>query len=420
MSASKLTGSRRNLLKSLGQTAAVAFALPTSLAQAAATEPEKSQSLADVRDAANFFGAHQPGILTEQQPFGLVVAFDSLADNPAGLERLFKILTERTSALMAGGAAPEVDGRFPQPDSGIMGQTIYPDGLTITVSVGASLFDERYGLAPLMPAKLKPMERFPNDALNAAMCHGDLMMQFCANRQETVLHALRDIIKNTPDLLTPRWKMEGFVTPKAQRAPDEATARNMLGFKDGTSNPSPKDSNLMSQLVWTKGGESGEPSWTSGGTYQVVRLIRNFVERWDRTSLNDQERFIGRHKYSGAPLGKTNELDEPDYVSSPQTTLMPADAHIRLANPRTPSALSTRVLRRGYNYSNGLSKSGQLDMGLLFICYQSDLDAGFRAIQKRLDGEPLQEYIKPFGGGYFFALPGVKDGAGFLGESLFA
>jgi deferrochelatase/peroxidase EfeB len=418
MSNSELKGSRRNLLRSLGQTAAVALALPTALAQAASGEAEKDTQQSTSREAEPYFGPYQPGILTEQQAFAIVVAFDVSTDNRSGLERLFKILTERAVALMAGGAMPEVEARFPQPDSGILGRTIHPDGLTITVSVGASLFDDRFGLASLIPAKLKPMERFPNDSLNAAMCHGDILVQFCANSQDAVLHAMRDIIKNTPDLLAPRWKMEGFLTPKPQRSPDESTPRNMLGFKDGTANPSPKDPLLMGQLVWTKGGEGGEPAWTAGGSYQVVRLIRNFVERWDRTSLNDQERFIGRHKYSGAPLGKVHEMDEPDFANSPDQTITPPDAHIRLANPRTHAALATRVLRRGFNYSNGLSKSGQLDMGLLFICYQADIDAGFRAIQTRLNGEPLEEYIKPFGGGYFFALPGVKDQAGYLGQAL--
>ncbi|MBN9010992.1 MAG: Dyp-type peroxidase, partial [Rhizobiales bacterium] len=96
------------------------------------------------------------------------------------------------------------------------------------------------------------------------------------------------------------------------------------------------------------------------------------------------------------------------------------DAHIRLANPHTRETLATRILRRCYNYSRGITKSGQLDMGLLFICFQSDLDAGFIAIQERLNGEPLEEYIKPTGGGYFFVLPGVRDASGYLGEGMLA
>jgi len=31
------------------------------------------------------------------------------------------------------------------------------DGLTVTVSVGSTLFDDRYGIAPAKPLKLKPM-----------------------------------------------------------------------------------------------------------------------------------------------------------------------------------------------------------------------------------------------------------------------
>jgi len=78
------------------------------------------------------------------------------------------------------------------------------------------------------------------------------------------------------------------------------------------------------------------------------------------------------------------------------------------------------MLRRPFNYSNGVTKSGQLEMGLLFICYQANLENGFIAVQKRLDGEPLEEYIKPIGGGFFFTLPGVKDERDWLGRGLMA
>jgi deferrochelatase/peroxidase EfeB len=57
-------------------------------------------------------------------------------------------------------------------------------------------------------------------------------------------------------------------------------------------------------------------------------------------------------------------------------------------------------------------------MGLLFVCFQADLAAGFLAVQSRLNGETLEEYIKPVGGGYFFVLPGARSSSNYLGESL--
>lgn len=412
--------SRRRLLQGLGMlggAAALGGGCPFHTAAADSFSP--GTVAPNLRQQSQpFYGAHQAGIVTPQQASMMLVAFDVLASDKAELERLFRLLTDRFAFLTQGGPAPAVTNpQLPPMDSGILGADIAPDNLTMTLSVGTSLFDERFGLSKHKPAQLQTMTRFPNDSLDAEQCHGDLLLQICANTQDTVIHALRDIIKRTPDLLAVRWRRDGFIADHAARSNGKETPINLLGFKDGTANPDTHNPALMDQLLWVT-HEQQEPAWTHGGSYQAVRIIRFHVEMWDRTPLGEQQTIFGREKLSGAPLGMKNEHDVPDYSKDPDGDFIALDAHIRLANPRTPETDSSLMLRRGYSYSSGITGSGQLDMGLLFVCYQHDLTKGFITVQQRLNGEALEEYIRPIGGGYFFALPGVADKNHYLGQPL--
>lgn len=409
---------RRRLLlgAGVGALAATVTAGAPALASApSVTEAPESDKMAEKQ---SLYGVHQPGILNPRPAAGMVVAFDVLARDRAGLERLLRMLTERASLLMNGWEPHELDPKFPPVDSGILGPVVPTDNLTITVSFGASLFDERFGLKELKPKRLSRMVAFPNDALNADLCHGDLLVQFCANTPDTNIHALRDIMKNMPDLLMIRWKQEGSVPVQPPHSPRaKESARNFLGFRDGTGNPDSGNAETMNRIVWVQKG-SDEPEWAAGGSYQAVRIIRNMVERWDRTPLQEQEAIIGRKKASGAPMTGKEEHDTPDFSADPEGHKTRLDSHIRLANARDAEAEKHIILRRPFNFSNGVNKAGQLEMGLLFICYQADLEQGFIHVQNKLNGEPLEEYLKPIGGGYFYALPGVADAADWYGRSL--
>jgi deferrochelatase/peroxidase EfeB len=403
---------RRDFLLGVGGACGLALAGTVGYRQFVAEEVEISP---EAERRVPFLGLHQAGILTPAPATALMVAFNVVGKTKPELTQTLQRLTERIEFLMAGGTPKPLDPKFPSADSGIMGAKVYPDNLTITVGVGASLFDDRFGLSQLKPKHLVEMPSFPNDQLDPNLCHGDLLLQFCANNAETNIHALRDIIKNLSSLMVLRWQMAGFQQPNKLTAEKKTSVRNLLGFKDGTNNLNPNDDKLMDRVVWVQ-PKMGEPGWATGGSYLVTRVVRNLVEFWDRTPLQEQQQIMGRKKDTGAPLGMHQESEDPHYDRDPKGKQIPLDAHIRLANPRT-SELGL-IFRRGFNYSRGFSQSGQLDMGLLFVCFQSNLEKGFATVQSRLNGEPLEEYIKPIGGGYFFALPGVQKSGGYLGQSL--
>jgi deferrochelatase/peroxidase EfeB len=367
--------------------------------------------------ARGFHGVHQAGVLEPPAPHGLLAAFRCVDPNRAALAATLRALSVELADLVGGRPVPAADAELPPVDNGVLAEVTDP-GLVATLSVGASLFDDRYGLAARKPRELVTMPFLANDRLDPARTHGDLLLVLQGREPDVCLHALRRAMRRTRSGLVLHWMLEAFTRPDAKPRVGQTQSRNLLGFKDGTANPDAANAGLMDDLVWTSTeDEPTEPSWTAGGTYQAVRVIRMFVEHWDRTSLAEQEQIMGRHKVSGAPLGRAAETDVPAYADDPGGDRTPLDAHIRLANPRTPQSERQVLLRRGLSYSRGVDGSGHLDQGLAFISYQRRL-THFLAASERLKGEPLEEYVQPEGGGFFFVLPGVSRDGDWLGRSL--
>lgn len=404
--------SRRSFLSGLAASTA-AVAVPTANAQSSffgsskpMTNPDNGRSK-DLEEVAAFHGEHQEGIVTAPQKFCEVIALDIQFADVSRLETLLRTITDRARFLTTGGQTPPDGIAYPANDSGELGTDLPTDNLSITVAVGESLFDDRFGLSSHKPAHLSTMEAFADDSLQENLCHGDLAIQICANQHDTVLHALRDILRHTRGDVAVRWRQSGYMNEPRP----SGTQRNHLGFKDGIVNPKEEENDT---LVWAG---TDEPAWAAGGSYMVVRLIAMYTEFWDRISIAEQEQIFGRDRATGGPLSGGDEWAEPSYLDD-HGDVIPTDAHIRLANPRTPETADQLMLRRAYNYDNGVRDNGTLDVGLVFICFQQDLERQFITVQKRLEGEPLADYIRPYGGGYFYALPGVRDESDFFGRAL--
>ncbi|EPL6454414.1 iron uptake transporter deferrochelatase/peroxidase subunit [Providencia rettgeri] len=402
--------SRRSALKALAIGSAI-FAAPALKAK-----EQIANCQLNYDKAINYLGQHQAGVLTPEQKNASFIAFNITTTKLDELQTVFSLLSQRIAYLTQPQQAPSTENdKMPPAESGILGTHLQPDSLTITVALGDSLFDSRFGLGKIKPKQLVEMTSFPNDRLEAKWCGGDIMLQICANSQESVIYALRDILRHISPYSFPLWKMDGFLPARA--IDNHSTAINLFGFKDGTGNASTDDAALMNELIWVSG--TNEPTWCDGGTYQAVRLIRFNLEFWDRTPLEDQENDFGRHKVTGAPIGMKQEHDDPAFDKDPHGDRVLFDSHMRRAEPRNPERHTAKLRRRSYSYSLGLTDAGALDMGLIFVSYQSNLKTGFIDTQKRLNGEPLERYIKPFGGGYYFVLPGMQSPQDSIAKTMF-
>jgi deferrochelatase/peroxidase EfeB len=133
------------------------------------------------------------------------------------------------------------------------------------------------------------------------------------------------------------------------------------------------------------------------------------IEACDRTTLLEQERVIGRQKGSGAPNGLTEEFEELNLADNTDRPLVDVDAHVRLASHQHLGGI--RILRRGYNFTDGSDGFGHLDAGLFFIAFVRNPLTQFIPMQSELARrDALNEYITHTGSGIFACPPGLRDG----------
>jgi Dyp-type peroxidase family len=193
--------------------------------------------------------------------------------------------------------------------------------------------------------------------------------------------------------------------------------KNLLGFNDGISNPF----RLSNDVVWITALDEIEKF--RDGTYMVFQKIEHDLEKWREMDEEKQELWVGRSKYTGLLLGTlSKEKDRnlalnmhsdnkiireraikewKNYYSiqkDPQRKFFddsqtqyrsiqiecPVWSHVRKANPRGADKEARRLIfRRGYLYSEG-GYDGKITSGLLFICFQRDIENGFEYIKKNL------------------------------------
>lgn len=419
---------RRAFLGSLGGVALGAGAVAAGLELSSNDAPTiTGTSYADA--VTPFYGSGpQSGIsIAPQQSSTYFAAFDVTTERRGELVELLRTWSAAAANLTAGRPAKALSekGSVVEADTGeALG--LGPARLSVNIGFGPGLFDkdgeDRFDIASRRPAALVELPRFPNDQLVEQMTGGDLVVQAYADDQQVVFHAVRQLVRLASGVAAIRWVQDGFNEAPAITG----TPRNLMGFKDGTINPT--TAAQRQRFVWV--GSEG-PSWMRAGTYLVARRIFIALDHWDQESLSVQQQVIGRYKVSGAPLGEQDEFDPLDLSKTDRqgNPVIPIDSHVRLSAPQTNNG--RMFLRRGYNFTDGVENFTErwppwkqeltYNAGLLFLAYQRDPRQGFIPIYQNLAENDALGQFTIHTGSAIAALPPAASGPGhFVGEGLFA
>jgi deferrochelatase/peroxidase EfeB len=417
--------SRRKLFGAAGVTAAVVGA-----AGAGALAGRSSAASADftgLHQPIPFRGERQAGIVTPQQDRMHFCAFDVTTDNRDDVIALLKQWTQMAERMTQGhDAVPDgaVGGNpYAPPEDTGEALGLPASQLTLTIGFGPSFFEkdgkDRFGIASQRPAGLADLPKFPNETMDPARCGGDICVQACANDPQVAVHAIRNLARVGFGTVAVRYSQLGFGRTSSTTR-EQVTPRNLMGFKDGTNNLKAEDTGDLDHNVWVPKGDG--PDWLAGGTYLVTRRIRMRIEAWDRTTLLEQERVIGRQKGSGAPNGYRDEFEELDFDSKDAkgNPMIDVDAHVRLVKPEHVGGV--KMLRRGYNFTDGSDGFGHLDAGLFFIAFVRNPSTNFIPVQAQMSSkDALNEYITHTGTAVFACPPGLREGdsSAYWGSTLF-
>ena len=373
----------------------------------------RGASISHAEQTVEFRGEHQSGILTPAQQQMLMVAFDMVGTRREDLVALLEKWTLAAERMQAGEPVntPKARDDVPPDDTGeALG--LEAARLTITFGFGASLFKESFGLEQRCPEPLQQgIPRMAAEKIEDERSHGDLVIQICAEDPMVVLHAMHQFKRLAFGTAVVRWMQVGYGRT-ASTSTEQETPRNLFGFKDGTANIKAEDSAAeLNEHLWIQSGdESG--AWAAGGTYLCVRKIHMMMEVWDELILSEQQRIIGREKIEGGPMSGGSEFEAPDFNHGG------IDVHSHLSTVHPAHNNGVRMLRRGYNYTEGLTELGRLQAGLFFIAYLRDPRTHFIPVLSRMSEDLLTEYLQHIATGLYLVPPGIREGDSYVGQRL--
>jgi putative iron-dependent peroxidase len=243
-------------------------------------------------------------------------------------------------------------------------------GLTCVTGIGSTAWERLYG-SP-RPAELHELPVFKGDRHESVTSDADLLFHLRADRMDLCFELETLIMARLAGAVTVVDEVQGF------RYFD---ARDVLGFVDGTENPTGRAVN-EAVFVDDDGG-------FDGGSYVVVQKYLHDMTAWNALSTEEQELVIGRRKLSDVEL--------PDAAK-------PADSHVALTVITDDDGTELEILRD--NMPFGRPAYGEF--GTYFIGYAKSPAVIERMLANMFVGSPpgnhdrILDFSTPVTGALFY------------------
>jgi porphyrinogen peroxidase len=242
--------------------------------------------------------------------------------------------------------------------------------LSCVIGFGSEVWDRLFGEP--RPAELHPFREILAGTRHAVSTPGDLLFHIRAERQDLCFELATQIMTKLGDAVATADEVYGF------RYFDE---RDLLGFVDGTENPTDQAA-VDAVLI-----REEDPAF-AGGSYVIVQKYLHDLEGWNALPTEAQERIIGRTKLADI------ELDD---------AVKPTSAHNALTTIEE-NGTEIKILRENMAFG----RAGHGEFGTYFIGYSRSPRSTEQMLDNMFIGRPpgnydrLLDFSRAVTGGLFF------------------
>jgi porphyrinogen peroxidase len=228
-------------------------------------------------------------------------------------------------------------------------------GLAVVAGIGSTAWDRLF--AGPRPAELHPFQALDGGRHQAVATPGDLLFHIRAATMDLCWELASLLVGRLAGAATVLDEVHGF------KYFDE---RDLLGFVDGTENPS----GPAAETAVTIGSEDAT---FAGGSYLIVQKYLHDIDAWNALTVEEQELVIGRAKLSNV------EMDDD---------VKPSNSHVALSTIVEPDGTQRQILRD--NMPFGSLRGGEF--GTYFIGYAATPSVTELMLRRMFLGDPPGNY----------------------------